>query len=68
MRPEKSAGVLNAMLRSEHSPKGRASYERERHSQMQELQRYGNGEMGESDFRFHGGGSDGGWCAPGDGA
>ena len=28
MRPEKSAGVLNAMLRSEHSPKGRASHER----------------------------------------
>ena len=26
---------------------------------MQGLQRYGNGEMGESDFRFHGGGSDG---------
>ena len=26
---------------------------------MQGLQRYGNGEMGESDFRFHGEGSDG---------
>ena len=35
---------------------------------MQGLECYGNGEMGESDFRFHGGGSDGGWCAPGEGA